>query len=721
MVSGYGQSNAISGNFGSSGVATSNIHSSSQQTSSSSYGGKKHSTTDKKTCCKGPFPGPNGSIYDSKPATAVGTSVKLTGSEKQINPSLSLHRPSVTFPGPSGSIFSSKPVNGIGTSGSFHASLGQSGTIYKSTGNAVVSQGNSGSYQPSFVQNHPSNTVVKPISGHSPSIVSEPNGNVQYGYKNSISPNTMQTSGEYPASASSFVKLPSVSLKPIGGENGYQGGFNTDINSKQTHSQDSEKYKYSCNGGFCSNVPPKTYLQPPQTKPVTETVQEQPNYQIISSTEFEGHKLQIPISVTIKPAPSYSQVPFINSGSNTEKPTSHHKNPILAVTNTENIAPKIPQVQHQQIHHIGSNQEFSSSGATAASSSSSGGIIGYQNPHKYGTHKELNGFPAIIDDDKRNIATKEIAGDQRTTSYEVAQASIGSYGSDVNQSQKKKAEGGISFVSGPEIPINNSPGYIPLVTENTLIVGGLKEAPRGSPFTTLNNPKSGTKPSGYDQPNEESAIVFIDGQVSDGGYSAGRGFASASSSSYLGNSGHLNTNIQGSLSNSADKKLGDTYSTKVSIVNGLKTNGQGILAVDTSSNKIGGNSASYGFAGSYGSSSGISCTSCGTAHREYANVPSSGNKNVNVYITSVPSGTGVSFSGASFDGKDSYGKNGGFSGHGGDGGFLSSIFSVGGAGTHSGPYGKSGGYSHSSSFSKSDSYASSSSELNFFSMVYDFK
>ncbi|KAK9890561.1 hypothetical protein WA026_010633 [Henosepilachna vigintioctopunctata] len=94
----------------------SNIHTSqSSLVQSGTYGGSQSvtsagNTIGSKHCCKGPFPGPSGSIHDSKPSSFVGTAVKTTVSHPPLT-RVTPKTPIINdFPGPSGSIYTSKPV-----------------------------------------------------------------------------------------------------------------------------------------------------------------------------------------------------------------------------------------------------------------------------------------------------------------------------------------------------------------------------------------------------------------------------------------------------------------------------------------------------------------------------------------------------------------------------------------------------------------------------------
>ncbi|XP_044751326.1 uncharacterized transmembrane protein DDB_G0289901 isoform X2 [Coccinella septempunctata] len=553
-IPGYGSSVTNSGSHEGSNTGYGQV-----STGSSSYGGVSqqtpglNGTPSRKPCCKGPFPGPNGSIYDSKPASAVGTAVKPDGSQVTSKPSLPLHRPPVNFPGPSGSIYTSKPANSVGTPGSGSYSSGP--TDYNKPSTSYKPSG--GSYQlPS--PGISSSTIAKPVGGYpstgpSSVVVSKPAGQItgQYGHQTNT-----QTSSS--------------------GANSYQ----TEYQASTT-----------CNTGNCNKQPPRTYLQPPQNelKPVNEPAQEQPSSSTLPQSGYSGVKPQIQtVSTSVKPGTSGYQVSSINSGYNTGNSGSGYQ-PTPSSGNNVPIGPGSNQYQPQQTTVTGTGVQkgvyqggFSASSATAGVSSSSSGYSAVGGIHKTYDHGSVQKpSVTIIDDTQRN-----------------------------------ENDDKISYVSGPGSPsytTGNAANYYPSVTENTIKGSGLIEGPRGSPLIPHSYPKHETKTSGYDEPERDSAIVFVDGHGGSGGYSTGRGYAS-SGTSFSGSSVG-GSNILYSGSKDSSKKPSGTYvstihvdfnkpsgSSQGTFVGGSGTSGQGVILVGTSSSDdskpIGGNSGSYGYIGS---------------------------------------------------------------------------------------------------------------------------
>ncbi|XP_045472858.1 hornerin-like isoform X2 [Harmonia axyridis] len=604
----------------------------------------------------------------------------------------------------------------------------------------------SSEYKPSCTQGgckkHPSITY-EIVGGHQPSGQSLPS-----------SPSIPQPSAPSP-----------VPSKPLGGGNiqyGYQSNVNpaatSSGNSYQTQYQGPLEHKTTCTGLTCKNEPPRTYLQPPQHqgKPITETVREQPIPQATPGTIYNGVKPQVPTTVDVSKQGSYGvQVSSTNNGYNAGTTSSVSANTASTYGPSDSDirgngynspqGPSYSQIKPQQIPtqttspgiqkqsgSVGYQTSTSTSSASSSSSSthSAGTFTGGQTIYSHGVVQKPTVPTITIDNDK---------------------------GLDQDRILYVSSPGSPGYVGG------KTSGYSPSVTENTISGSGLKEGPRGSPYSPTSPPKYEGKTSNSDDYDGDAAIVFVDGQrgVGAGSYSSGRGYSSSSGFAYSGSGGsHAKGVNVYSTSNSgspnkdlspgeAGKKHTYTSTLYVDLNKPGKSGqeaiasgpgGQGVLLVGTSS---GDNSksagGSYSFSGGYGGSSvghkGIPCgtNGCGTSYRQYSNaVPSSGSNDVTIHIASIPSGSGSSYSssgsygGGSHGGYGSghvivgstkggsavgsYGGSSGSSGSGvGSGGFLSSIFLDGGAAANSGSYGGAGSYSHSGSFSKSSSHASSSS------------
>lgn len=121
------------------------------------------------TSCKGPFPGPNGSIHDYKPAGSIASSGSYatssgsgsSGAQYQPVPVVvpSGHSTQQQLPGSSGSIYSSKPASGIQTS---------SGNQYTNSGHS--SSTTSGTTYTKPVSDHVSPSLIATLPGPSGSI-----------------------------------------------------------------------------------------------------------------------------------------------------------------------------------------------------------------------------------------------------------------------------------------------------------------------------------------------------------------------------------------------------------------------------------------------------------------------------------------------------------------------------------------------------------------------
>ncbi|KAL3281066.1 hypothetical protein HHI36_004290 [Cryptolaemus montrouzieri] len=740
----------------SSGVLSGSYGGSNQVAGSSSYGAE----TNKKPCCKGPFPGPNGSIHDFKPAYAVGVPAK----------------PSVTYQ-PSG------PVNPQNIpSSSFDSSKPVTGGAYGYQSNSKSSASAGGTYQTQFgtssgvappctdgtctkTPNTPLNTYLqppvaqdKPVTETTKEETHFPNtGSVSIA-QSSIPPSqtnvVLDGSSKHNNGIVSISNLPSkvptpeINMKPTSGEKGQQKPVDNSKISFTVSSVGDKSFSTGSASSYTKTLTPVT----PETHhigvPSKQNDQKNDDRIVyvsnpIGSASYSGSYAGSGFTGTGVGIHEGSRAP---SGiSNPSAPSNHHPSiltPIKPVVKEPSPQPtyiKTPNVviPEGSFSSVGS---YSTSGATAGSIIKSGlqeGPRGAPIP-SYVPISET-GFPS-------GTPSKPVDTQSTYSQIPVIQPQKAEPESKYTGGKTQTYSGGSYATSGT---VGSTYAKNTYITSAGQVVGsnGIHEVPKN-----IAPSKESSHTFGLEQ---TQTVIQPDSNIKN---------IATSPNVAVKPTGTYTSTIYIDLTKPFNKKIVGEPNKVVYVSNtptGVGSSGDSVFSVSVKEGSSNGGAirssshviSSGGIGGSLGTYSGhkgIQCNNhgCGTSFRHYSNaVPSTGTKGY-VVVSAIPnfgtggygsthisgglhkSGgygsqqgthTGVASHAGSYATVDS-----GSSGHASkdtsayskprEGGFLSSILLDGGANT--GSYAKGGSHAHSGSYSKSFSHASSASYASAGSSAY---